>query len=139
MSASPGPGSTAAAPEPAGVIDNPGTPLASGAPAAHSPSVPDVESGDAPAVESDGEQPGSLEAAGSVKEPALQPAAPPPAQSLDQAKVHPVRRSRTEVVANLDKKWGCRRNAAVCMQEVVHDIMGNPTLGPDGARQWGRG
>lgn len=82
----PGLGSTAV-PEPAGVIDNPGTPLASGASAAAGPSAPDVDSSDAPAVESDGEQQGPVDAAGSVKEQ-QQPSAGPPVQSLDQAKVH---------------------------------------------------
>ncbi|KAK9917870.1 hypothetical protein WJX75_009092 [Coccomyxa subellipsoidea] len=104
----PGLGSTAV-PEPAGVIDNPGTPLASGASAAAGPSAPDADSSDAPAVESDGEQQGSVDAAGSVKEQ-QQPSAGPPVQSLDQAKVD-------QLMQKLDEQLQLLRQATPLLRQ----------------------
>ncbi len=77
----------AAALEPAGIIDNPGTPVASGMSVAAGPSAPDEDRTDVAAVSSVGGQQGSAEAEGSAKELAEQPATAPPVQSLDQAKV----------------------------------------------------
>ena len=77
----------AVAPEPAGIIDNPGTPVASGMSTAAGPSALDEDRADVAAVSLVGGQQGSAEAEGSAKEVAGQTATAPPAQSLDQAKV----------------------------------------------------
>ncbi len=77
----------AVAPEPAGIIDNPGTPVASGMSTAAGPSALDEDRADVAAVSLVGGQQGSAEAEGSAKEVAGQTATASPAQSLDQAKV----------------------------------------------------
>ncbi len=73
--------------EPAGVIDNPGMPLAAGAPLAVDPSPPDEERGDAPVAASDTEEPSGDPAVVVAKDPAPDASAAPAEQSLNEAKV----------------------------------------------------
>ncbi|BDA48480.1 hypothetical protein COCOBI_12-1590 [Coccomyxa sp. Obi] len=107
----PQPGSgPAAAPEPAGIIDNPGTPVASGMSMAAGPSAPDEDRADAAAVSSVGGQQGSAEAEGSAKDVAGQPATAPPVQSLDQAKVD-------QLMQKLDEQLQLLRQATPLLRQ----------------------
>lgn len=73
--------------EPAGVIDNPGTPAAAGAPAAVDPSPPGEERGDAPVAASETEDSSNDPTVVAAKDAAPDASVAPAEQSLNEAKV----------------------------------------------------